>query len=1140
MKCLAAIRLVNWYHFVDQTFVLDGSALFMGDSGSGKSTVLDAVQLALVADLTEIRFNKAANEHSRRSLYGYVRHKLGSEDEQTGQQRFGRGSCASYVLVEFRDDADPAEHFVAGIVMDATEGDTQVARGHFVIPRGLAEEVPVLDDEGYVRPIRAILAVLRTRPEVKILPDVGSYRDELRHRLGVLPPSFHRLIVKALDFKPIGQVRQFVFDYLLDEHRVDTEALQVNLENYKRLEAEARAAVRRLTALDRLCEQGARIVSSRRTIQSHRYVALAAASERAEGDEARIDLEVERTAQALADAEATGARTERQIDDWDRERLRILGLLQQQPGYQQLQQLEADLARVEAELTRAREADREARRIFAIQTAALDALLAEPMRDLRRRRPDLLGDDELIGVSRLPDIVTRLRATLEQSGALVGRDVNTWNGRLASAYQQLGLVRLRLNDLIERLKREGQELEGEQKEIDRAGRQRYGDPIAALLHLLRAKLKGAREPQPLCELVDVPNERWRNAVEGYLNTRRFDVIVAPQDFDRALSLYERHKTGYALSGRGEVFIGGVGLVDIEKIEARPRRVERHALALQVQTEDPLARAYCDFLLGDVICCDDEHELRRHTRAITDTVMVYQNHVARQTAREVYARSYLGQHAILRRREAIEHRLDEIRGLFLTAVPDLELLIEASHACDRARLEVGRLPALIDEAEEIPGLQKRASTLQRQIEGVDRKQIEVIEQARRTVDSDLQEARRRLNELNQRIGTLREELNGRRQALAAQRDAAATARRAVDEDLAAVPEDRRLELEQHYAELRAAEEPAILEKKYEIQRRNIESRIESQIRDLVKMKADYSNEYGFAGDVTSEEWQDFARERDVWRDSHLPAYEARISKAKAGAIEQLAEDVIFRLRENLLDVRRQLDELNSALKEVSFGSDRYSFEREVAREHRQFYDLIMESGHFEKESLFAAAASSTAQRTLEELFDRLVAGDAQEVRSELEARADYREYFHYDIRIHHADRTYSSFDKVAGDKSGGETQTPYYIAVFASMYRMYRRRALDRRPGCGLVLLDEAFAKMDESRTRATLRFARELGLQLVIAAAQGKSEFVAPGVETTLLIVKDPQSGAPTVLDFTKEFAIHDSGFAQRQVGGDPALTGSA
>lgn len=347
-------------------------------------------------------------------------------------------------------------------------------------------------------------------------------------------------------------------------------------------------------------------------------------------------------------------------------------------------------------------------------------------------------------------------------------------------------------------------------------------------------------------------------------------------------------------------------------------------------------------------------------------------------------------------------------------------------------------------------------------------------------------------------------------------------------------ERRTELDAHYDELRADEAPASLEKKYDTQRRNIESRLEGLVRTLVRMKADYANQYGFAGDVTSEDWSEFENERDAWRDSHLPAYQDKIARAKDEAIQQLAEDIIFRLRENLLDVRRQLDELNTALKEVAFGSDRYSFEREVAREHKQFYDLIMEASHFEKESLFGAAASTEARRTLEELFDRLVSGDAQDVRNELEARADYREYFNYDIRIHHANRTYSSFDKVSGDKSGGETQTPYYIAVFASLYRMYRRRATGGRPTCGLILLDEAFAKMDESRTRATLRFARELGLQLIIAAAQGKSEFVAPGVETTLLVVKDPESGMPTVLDFTKEFELDGHGRV-RVEGGDPA-----
>jgi uncharacterized protein YPO0396 len=109
--------------------------------------------------------------------------------------------------------------------------------------------------------------------------------------------------------------------------------------------------------------------------------------------------------------------------------------------------------------------------------------------------------------------------------------------------------------------------------------------------------------------------------------------------------------------------------------------------------------------------------------------------------------------------------------------------------------------------------------------------------------------------------------------------------------------------------------------------------------------------------------------------------------------------------------------------------------------------------------------------------------------------------------------------VSGDKSGGETQTPYYIAVLASMYRLYMSRSRDGQPTCGVVLLDEAFGKMDEWRIGATLTFARRLGLQLVLATPKERSELVAPKVERSLLIHKDAKSGLPTVLDFTKEFA---------------------
>jgi uncharacterized protein YPO0396 len=197
---------------------------------------------------------------------------------------------------------------------------------------------------------------------------------------------------------------------------------------------------------------------------------------------------------------------------------------------------------------------------------------------------------------------------------------------------------------------------------------------------------------------------------------------------------------------------------------------------------------------------------------------------------------------------------------------------------------------------------------------------------------------------------------------------------------------------------------------------------------------------------------------------------------------------------------------------------------VAPERREFYSLIMEAGGFERDSIFGTSALSNpgARKTLEDLFGRLTSAEARQVKTELEARADYREYFDYDLKIQHADGTVSLYDRVSADKSGGETQNPYYIAIFASMFRLYRRLSPDGKPTCGLVLLDEAFSKMDEARIAATLRFARELGLQLVLATPKERSELVAPSVETCLYIHRDAISGVPTVLDFTKEFQTQE------------------
>lgn len=68
---------------------------------------------------------------------------------------------------------------------------------------------------------------------------------------------------------------------------------------------------------------------------------------------------------------------------------------------------------------------------------------------------------------------------------------------------------------LEGAKTEGASLRDEQSALE-AGRQRYPEGAAALLHLLTARLKGRWQPKPLCELIEVPNARWRNAVEDTL------------------------------------------------------------------------------------------------------------------------------------------------------------------------------------------------------------------------------------------------------------------------------------------------------------------------------------------------------------------------------------------------------------------------------------------------------------------------------------------------------------------------------------------------------------------------------------------------------------------------------------------------
>jgi len=74
MRYLTKLHLVNWHYIQYRTIELAKDINFItGETGAGKSTILDALQLIILGDLKGHYFNKAANENSQRKLIEYLR-----------------------------------------------------------------------------------------------------------------------------------------------------------------------------------------------------------------------------------------------------------------------------------------------------------------------------------------------------------------------------------------------------------------------------------------------------------------------------------------------------------------------------------------------------------------------------------------------------------------------------------------------------------------------------------------------------------------------------------------------------------------------------------------------------------------------------------------------------------------------------------------------------------------------------------------------------------------------------------------------------------------------------------------------------------------------------------------------------------
>ena len=152
--------------------------------------------------------------------------------------------------------------------------------------------------------------------------------------------------------------------------------------------------------------------------------------------------------------------------------------------------------------------------------------------------------------------------------------------------------------------------------------------------------------------------------------------------------------------------------------------------------------------------------------------------------------------------------------------------------------------------------------------------------------------------------------------------------------------------------------------------------------------------------------------------------------------------------------------------------------------------------FGENNLWTMSFEAEYREEMDDLFAKLMVRDDQGEKV-VEEYTDYRSYLDYDIEIRKQDGRKQRFSEIYGEKSGSETQVPYYVAIAASFYQLYRYGNTVR-----LMLLDEAFDKMDDDRIRSMMDFFRSLKLQVIMATPPSKIETIGEHVETILTAIR--------------------------------------
>ncbi|GAA3923828.1 SbcC/MukB-like Walker B domain-containing protein [Litoribacillus peritrichatus] len=1069
MKELKQITLVQFYLHEKADLPVDGSVAFLGPNGCGKSSTLDAIQIAMLGGNQRYAHYNAQSVSSKkaRKISGYCLGLLRNPEDDSEVIGRARDAARTYIVLVF-DDGKPGGVLSAGLCIEAELGrDDHDVKGLFVLPGQhiTANDCVVIEGEDE-RPIEFAEFRHNARQRSDKLGRTptftdksGEYVSELLYALNGQrmpdPTRFMSSFVKSMTLKNVDSVDQFIRDYVVEPNPVDIETFQKQVDQFIKLRdlvTETKEKIGQLMVIVKDYE-----AARRHQVKIANLEAIKAIFEVEQISEMldRIEESIEQLAETkdIADQKSESSRHERDVAQ------------ERMTTYKGL--LEAD----ETEQVRLR---------LQNEIESAEKLIKAYENPLRHRFNNILIATRALlekgELSQNKSQLKRVQERFEQAGSesmeAMHKVMNEMESHLKKLLDVAAPRQRFLTVQLESKKVEFESTKGRIQAAKRTGRLLDG-PAAALNNLLS---ENGIDSTPMSALVKVQNPQWAPVIESYLGSDREALVVPEHQIESAIKLMRvARQNGYQLVGAGIIQPRHLNDVNPDYLS------DDHILGL-FETDNDVVHRFLAHKFGSMRQAVTESELTQFKRALTVDGTLTQGGMTKSIRVLSIKDLRLGKND------------EDTREL---SIYQIQLAEEINHEEKRLQCVTDFVNAMAkgsfigdDESRQnIVRERAKIETNQQQIDDIDVSHLETYREQFAKAEKDFKSADEDFTQANRASAACERQIKDNKIRLDSLKlkmpNVQAAERTALENPLLDTLEmdATKYEIEEGFAN-------------YEVRQQEVRRRREYQNKefDRVVNKATFAfNQFNPDFQLQFMNWEErFAlarKEKTRLFDTQLQNYEKEAEEVRLASEETLRTDIAMSLYDRFKEMELEQRERNKILSACPAftGGERYRFTCTVVKQHEALVRHIKELANSEQNFSLFSSDSDDVDRLFHDLIDQAVeVGSARSV-------LDYRQFYQYDLDILVNGKVVDKMSNRQGAGSNGEHIAPMYVAAGSALAKAYRLQdRKGQKQGSGIICLDEAFHGMDTNNSVATGEFLQSLGLQLVMAAPDDDRSKVLP------------------------------------------------